>query len=231
MTRLHMVVEGQTEEGFVNAVLVEHLAPMGVFADARCVETSRTPTRIHRGGLLDYGRASGDLLRWMKEDQSPDAHFTTMFDLFRLPTNFPNFDEAKRKPDPAARVEHLERGMAEAFGHQRFIPYIQLYEFEALLLSDPARFDTEFPEPQHENAVQKLTAMASGFASPELIDDGPETAPSKRIIREIPEYERRKALAGPLIAARIGLDVIRGKCRHFHEWLEKIEALSGREVG
>ena len=99
------------------------------------------------------------------------------------------------------------------------------------LLSDPARFDIAFPEPEHEEAVSNLAAMAAGFASPELIDDGPETAPSKRIIRVIPEYERRKALAGPLIAARIGLDVIRGKCRHFHKWLEKIEALSGREVG
>lgn len=62
--------------------------------------------------------------------------------------------------------------------------------------------------------------------SPELVNDGIDTAPSKRIIREIPEYASIKASAGPIVAEKIGLDNLRLKCRHFGEWLTKLEALS-----
>lgn len=69
--------------------------------------------------------------------------------------------------------------------------------------------------------------IANGFDSPELINDGPTTAPSKRIIAEIPEYAFQKSTAGPLIAARIGLDVMRARCPNFGEWLGRLEALGG----
>ncbi len=61
--------------------------------------------------------------------------------------------------------------------------------------------------------------------NPELINDGKFTAPSKRIIKEIPEYD--KVNAGPLIVEKIGLDVLRRGCPHFNEWLTKLEDLSG----
>ena len=57
----------------------------------------------------------------------------------------------------------------------------------------------------------------------EAFDDGADTAPSKRIIGEIPEYEYEKPVAGPLIAERIGLSVMNTECRHFREWLERLE--------
>ena len=41
MIRLHVVVEGSTEEGFVRDVLARHLAHHDVFADAHKVTTSR----------------------------------------------------------------------------------------------------------------------------------------------------------------------------------------------
>ena len=41
MIRLHLVVEGQTEEEFVNSVLVDYLGQFQISTDARCVLTSR----------------------------------------------------------------------------------------------------------------------------------------------------------------------------------------------
>jgi len=108
-------------------------------------------------------------------------------------------------------------------GNRRFIPYIQLHEFEALLLAEPQKLDGEFFN--RDEAIRKLVQMASEFDSPELIDDDKETAPSKRIIREITEYDGMKASAGPNVAAKIGLDTLRSKCPHFNEWLNKIERL------
>ena len=65
--------------------------------------------------------------------------------------------------------------------------------------------------------------------NPEEINEGQETAPSKRIIKEIPEYKGQKATIGPLVAAKIDLDVLREKCKHFNEWLTRLEKLN--EVG
>jgi hypothetical protein len=62
-----------------------------------------------------------------------------------------------------------------------------------------------------------------GNQNPKLINDGRETAPSKRILKEIPEYD--KATAGPIIAEKRGLPALRAKCRHFHEWLSRLEKL------
>lgn len=225
--RLHFIVEGQTEETFVNRVLVPHLATQLAWGKARCVMTSRRRSIIYRGGLKSYSKAKRDIVLWMKEDQNPDAFFTTMFDLYALPSDFPDYDEARRLEDPRERVARLEEAMRRDIDHPRFIPYLQLHEFEALLLADPQKLEWEYPE--HDQAIRNILQMASGFVSPELIDDGENTAPSKRIIREIPEYEGMKASAGPLAAERIGLPVLRGKCGHFGEWLSRLEQLAHGE--
>ncbi len=39
--RLHFIVEGQTEETFVNQTLRPHLANISIWVKARCVMTSR----------------------------------------------------------------------------------------------------------------------------------------------------------------------------------------------
>jgi hypothetical protein len=226
-TRLHFIVEGQTEETFVNRVLVPHLATQLIWGKARCVMTSRKRSIIYRGGLRSYAQAKKDIVLWMKEDQNPDAFFTTMFDLYALPSDFPDYDVAKRLENPHERVARLEEAMGQDINHPRFIPYLQLHEFEALLLADPQKMEWEYPE--HNRAIYNLLQMAGGFISPELIDDGENTAPSKRIIREIPEYEGMKASAGPLTAERIGLPVLRGKCEHFSGWISRLERVSHGE--
>jgi len=186
--------------------------------------TSRKRGTKYRGGLDSYARAKKDITLWMKEDQNTDAFFTTMFDLYALPNDFPNYEAAHRINDPHKSVTALENAIRQDFQHPRFIPYIQLHEFEALLLADPQKLDWQYLE--HSRAIQNLVRMASGFDSPELIDDGNETAPSKRIIKEIPEYDGMKASAGPLVAEKIGLSVLRSKCNHFGEWLGTLEKLT-----
>ncbi len=222
--RLHFIVEGQTEETFVNLVLIPQLETFSVWGDARCVMTSKKREIKYRGGLSSYAKAKNDIVLWMKEDQNPDSFFTTMFDLYALPSDFPDYAEARKIIDSQQRVIALEEAMRRDIEHRRFAPYIQLHEFEALLLADPQKMDSAFPE--HDSAINNLTQMVSKFDSPEQIDDGYETAPSKRIIGEIPEYEGMKASAGPRVAQKIGLSTLRQKCTHFSEWLGKLERLA-----
>jgi len=103
------------------------------------------------------------------------------------------------------------------------VPHLQLYEFEALLFSDIRVMQSEFPAAAKE--VARLQDSIAAFESPELIDDGPDTSPSKRIIVEIPAYEGLKVSAGPRVAASIGLPTLRNRCTHFNRWLTRLEAL------
>ena len=107
MIRLHFVVEGQTEETFVNQTLVPHLARLSVFSDARCVATSRKRGVKYRGGGGSYAQVKNDIARWIREDANADARFTTMFDLYELPSGFPGHESAPMLNDPRQRVKML----------------------------------------------------------------------------------------------------------------------------
>ena len=159
-----------------------------------------------------------------KQEQSDGVRFTTMFDLYQLPNDFPGYEDAALHADPYLRVEALEDALANDISDPRLIPYIQLHEFEALLLSDPGKLKSQFDG--SADAIARLATMAARFPSPEHINDGSTTAPSKRIISALPEYDGRKASAGPIVAEKIGLPTLRSKCAHFAEWLGKLESLA-----
>jgi len=144
-----------------------------------------------------------------------------MLDLYGLPNDYPGCAEAEGCADPHARAESIEAAMREDVGDSRFMPYLQLHEFEALLLAQPDRISVAYPDREAE-ALQ-LAAEAKDFANPELIDDGPNTHPSARIQARIPEYQ--KVAGGEGIALAIGLDRMRERCPHFAEWLAALEAL------
>ena len=221
--RLNFVVEGPIERRFVENTLRPHLADRSIWVAARCVETSRSRGRKYSGGIRNYAKAKRDIERWLREDQTSDARFTTMFDLYALPGDFPGYDDTGQEHDPYARVQLLENALGEDISDWRFLPYLQLHEFEALLFSDPEKLQERFE--RHSTGIRRLVEVAEQ-SNPELINNGNETAPSKRIIREIPEYESAKASSGPIVAERIGLPSLRMSCQHFAERIGKLEALT-----
>ena len=123
------------------------------------------------------------------------------------------------------RVETLEQAFGKDIGDDRFIPYIQLHEYEAYLFSDVSWFKYFYDH--HERQIAELKSIADGYASPELIDDGQHSAPSKRIVAKLPDYDDAKPIVGPQVAELIGLDMIRSKCSHFAAWLSQLENLGG----
>lgn len=118
----------------------------------------------------------------------------------------------------------MELAFAKDINDSRFIPYIQLHEFEALILAEPGKLAMRFPE--HEQKVQELSITCNRFSSPELINDGVTTAPSKRISQFIPDYEGSKVSIAPLMVKKIGLEKIREKCAHFDRWITQLENLT-----
>lgn len=228
LIRLHILVEGQTEEGFVNIVLAPDLANYGVFADAHRITTGRRRGQIFRGGVTTYDHLARDLVLWMKQDGNKDSWFTTMVDLYALPDDFPGWKTIPVAANALEKVVHLENEFREDIAKRmgslpvsrRFIPYIQLHKFEALLFSDTICFKEAFPD--SASAIAQLSEVRRAFPGPEHINDSPLTAPSKRILDIFPDYQ--KTVAGILIAQRIGLARIRSECQHFNDWLDRLVA-------
>jgi len=216
------VVEGQTEETFVRELIAPFFGEQSVFVDAHRVTTGRKGANAHRGGFVKYAHLRRDLELWMKEDQQPESWFTTMVDLYGLPSDFPGFGRCSSISRPIERARCLENELKSDLDHPRFVPYLQLHEFEALLFSDPQSFLTAFPNSLNE--VAELDQIRRGAGNPEQIDDGPETAPSKRISNLLPQYT--KAVHGPIIAREITLAKIRRECKHFDEWVDALLSLS-----
>jgi hypothetical protein len=217
-----VVGEGQTEETFVRDVLAPEFEALGISLQPRLVQTSPGA----KGGSLTAGRVMKYLRNTLRE--RGDTYVTTLFDLYGLRADIPGVDRSRAETDPLRRClrieEALDQAAIEVSGSRadRFFSHIQPYEFEALLFSDVSRFGEAHGD--WRPYVRTLEQARAGADTPEHINDGPQTHPSARLKALLrPSYD--KVLYGSGIAALIGLPRIRSECRHFDEWLAKIEAL------
>jgi uncharacterized protein DUF4276 len=105
---------------------------------------------------------------------------------------------------------------------RQFVPFVLVHEFEGLLFSDCRAFADSIGRPDMAASFQEIR---DAFDTPEHIDDSPVTAPSKRVERLVPTYQ--KPLFGNLAALEIGLDKIRAECPHLAAWLTRLETITG----
>jgi len=223
MKRVCVVCEGQTEETFVRDVLAPPFYDLGLNLIPEMVETSPG----HKGGALNYDRVKRHLRNTLRQKSAPVV--TTLFDLYRLDSGFPGFDASRAQGDLSHRLAVLNQALhadvvAVAECHPaRFIPYIQPYEFEALLFSDVQTL-TQTQLGWH-GATTALAAARSAAESPEHINDRPETKPAAYLERELKNPSYRKRMHGPIAAKKIGLAKIESECAFFAAWLAKLRTL------
>jgi hypothetical protein len=156
-----------------------------------------------------------------------------MFDFYAMPLDWPGRRDASGRLVSergefveVALLQDIAEHAGDDFNAALFIPYVQVHEFEAVVFSNVEVLSATL-SPLCRTTPDKLAAAFASIVAeagePEAIDDRPESAPSKRILSQVPGY--RKALYGPMIANRIGIEAIRGACRHFNAWLERLESL------
>lgn len=227
MIRLYLFAEGQTEQTFADNLVKPHLWPYEVFLDKSIlVAHGRKKGQVHRGGGRNYIPMKNDIVRFLKQEKAENVFFTTMIDLYAIHSDFPGLTESESfRHNPVKRVEYLENIFFEDIADPRFIPYIQLHEYEAYLFSDPDCF--KYIGNARVSAIEQLKSVAQNYSTPEYINDGLRTAPSKRIIEQFPDYGKAKSVFGPQLAENIGLQKIREKCAHLDGWLSRLEALNG----
>lgn len=226
MKGLTVFCEGQTERGFCDQVLRPHLFPEHDRTIRTIeIEHSRHHGKVTRGGVsARYQTMRRGILDELKGHKGRDLVFTTLVDLYGLPRDFPGKKGRRRNPhDPIPHVTALEKAFEDDIADTRFVPYLQLHEYETILLVAPESFRVAFDD--CDRAIEGLKQIVASFPTVEHIDDGPLTSPSKRIIDLIPAYKGRKTSAGPDIAVYTGLPAIRAKCPHFDAWLTRLESL------
>jgi len=217
-SRVHIVVEGPTEEAFVQRVLAPYLYGREVYLTPVLATTKRVKSGPHfKGGIVSYGKLKNDIKRLLHDTSA--AVVTTMIDFYGLPRDFPGRERIPRGTC-YKRVTFLEQEFQKDIDHHKFLPYLSLHEIEAMVFVLPDQIANAFPDTK---AIQEMQAIKEKFHSPEEIDE--EEPPSNRIKVLLPGYQ--KPLHGPLAILNIGIDQIRNECPHFNEWLGKLELLSG----
>jgi len=98
------------------------------------------------------------------------------------------------------------------------IPYVQMYEIEALLFSDIDKIALKMNASNKQK--EELQKIDREFNTPEDINNSFDTAPSKRLAKIFIGYDKPRD--GEIIAKEIGIYTILEKCPKFKKWTEDI---------
>lgn len=218
MKRIIVVCEGQTEQIFCNAVLSPYFIGKNFHLQAPIIKQTR-------GGIVKWEVLKKQIETHLLEDSA--AYVTTFIDYYGLyqKHNFPGWNTAERIMDKHQRLTHIEAAMKSSLPpsiNYRFIPYLQLHEFEGLLFNDISIFHQEIPQ-AYIRDKQELEDTFAQYDNPEMINNNKETSPSHRLKRIILGYN--KVVYGNILAEAIGLQRIRQKSPRFNNWLLSLEAL------
>jgi len=218
MKRALILVEGQTEERFVKDTLAPHFQSYELYLTPTLLTTKVVKNGPNfQGGVTSFEKFEADMQRLLG-GAGQGTLVTTMLDYYRLPDDFPGMANRPVAIDLFTRISHVEQAIANHFHDGRLLPFLALHEFEAWVFSCP----TTLPQVMVDVAKQtQFVGICNQYPTPEQINERPGHNPAARIVSLFPAY--RKTLHGPTATNRIGLQLIRDRCPHFHEWLTKLE--------
>ncbi len=219
------LVEGPTERIFLADLVAPYLTGRGIYLTPFVISKPG-----QRGGDVKFARVRNDIEMHLK--QRRDTYLTLFLDYYGIRGDWPGLAEAKQQNTPgnkAARInlatyDEVERLFGEYGVYWRFIPYIAMHEFEALLFSEPQTLAEQLGVSQTE-----IEAILTECGEPEAIDDSYLTAPSKRL--ETLSGRFKKTSTGIAIAKAIGLTAMRQQCPLFNGWLTTVQNLRGAANG
>lgn len=222
MKRLDIIVEGYSEREFISEVFAPYLESHGII-DAYNVSPIMVRTNPnHRGGATSYTQIKSDILTAL-HSANQRLVVSMLIDFFGRPSNLPSLDRPVKHVSDYEMADAIEAAIAEDIGDSRFIPYLQMHEFEAFLFVSMKGF--EYCYNGNAAGYQKFKSIIEKYENPEDINTTPAGAPSKRILSIIPDYD--KVIHGNTIIMENGLDMILAKCPRFRAWVDKlVEKLS-----
>lgn len=218
MKRIIIICEGQTEQAFCKELLQPYFNNSFIYIENPTIKKTM-------GGIVNWQALKHQIETHLSQDAN--AIVTTFIDYYGIHKhhNYPFWSEVKDLHNKHEQVTKIEQGMKDDINEQissRFIPYLQLHEFECFIFSDDTIFEKRFDKKEILN-LKYLKQSCIEHPTPELINQGSETAPSKRLIKNISNY--RKIIDGVEMTKQIGLDRILETCPRFKNWILTIEKL------
>lgn len=218
MKRIIVICEGETEQAFCNSILYPYFLGKGYMIQAPLIKKTK-------GGIVHWNTLKREIENYLKNETK--AFVTTLIDYYGLNENyhFPGWQKSLNILNKNERMELLEEGMKSdtiTTYNRRFIPYLQLHEFEGLLFNNIDVFYQLIPQ-NDLIGKSELQKTFEEYSNPEMINDKKETCPSVRLGRIISGYN--KIVYGNIIAEAIGLHNIRRKSPRFNNWISTLETL------
>ena len=216
MKRLVIIVEGDAEESFINNVLSPYFNSIGIYNYIQCYKIKHS-----NGGLSKYSHLKKDIINTLYEN---DVVVSTLVDFYRIPSDFPGYNESLSYDKHSDQVNYLESKIKEDIEltqnrvFENLVPYIQLHEFETFIFSDIMGVDALFDQSEYDR--REFINITRQYENPEDINNGVNTAPSVRLKKIIKGYD--KVLFGIEIIQNLGVDLIREKCPRFNSWIQNL---------
>lgn len=223
MKKLIIICEGKTETLFVKNVLSNYM-PSITFSPHTIPTGSNPQGGSSKGGALNYDRVK----RYIENLKFTNDYITTFFDFYGLPNNFPSYSILNSNLTIYQKIDTLEKAFYDDIINDfpslkdKFFPYIQLHEFETLLFTDIKKAFQDM-RISDQNLTNLNDILINFNDNPEEINNSIETAPSKRIIKAFPAFQKTKD--GVIGIQNMGLNDIEQKCQHFKKWLDYIRSL------
>ncbi len=212
MKRIVIIVEGDTEKEFIDKVLSPYFHTKGIYA-VDCFKIKHT-----KGGLTKYQHLKTDIINCIFES---NVIVTTLIDYYALPKDFPEFEDSKKIVNKSERISFLEEAITHDIQNYKkiefnnLIPYIQLHEFEALVFASLNGILNLYTDSQAK--FTEINDILKQYTNPEDINEGSDSAPSKRLRNLIPGYN--KIVDGIMIIEENGIENILKKCPRFNSWV------------
>ena len=134
MKSIIIVCEGETEAEFCKTILQPYFKPKEIFIKNPLIERSN-------GGIVAWKILKKQIENHLQQDKN--TFVTTLIDYYGIKAshNYPNWEDIGQTQDVAknGKIDVLENAMKNDISaslRDRFIPYVQLHEFESLLFVD-----------------------------------------------------------------------------------------------
>ena len=208
-------VEGQTEESFIKQILMPYLLAKNIFVEPIIVKTKKMANHSFKGGTISFEKSIRDISRLLTTKYDL---VTTFYDYYGL---HKDFIPEHTLTNSYEIIKLIEDKMSVHINNEKFIPYIQLHEFETFLFIESDTTVNNLMDCRKNLVEQSINkALQQANNNPELVNNSPETAPSKRILKAYSSYQ--KITDGTNICRDLGIQKIREHCPHFDNWISTI---------
>ncbi len=210
-------LEGQSEEEFCKNILKPYFEQKEIYIEFAIVSTGIKKNGTHfRGGITNYNKIKEDI-RKIFNNPGYDL-ITTFFDFYGFLKVCP-FREEIKSIGCYKRVQETEKKFNDDLNNQKFLPYLNLHEYEIIYFIDYKLTKKILADNIDKNKLKKIFTKYNNI---EEINEDPSKAPSKRLQDICSSYA--KLYHSQLITQKLNIEMIKSKCNHFNEWIENIES-------